>query len=77
MRLSYFLTYSLFYFLSYFPLFRFASARSLPAPLRFSAARFAAPGRARSLSSLPYPPYYYITYYFLTIDNTPFLYTYK
>ena len=23
------------------------------------------------------PPYYYITYYFLTIDNTPFLYTYK
>ena len=29
------------------------------------------------LSFLPYPPYYYITYYFLTIDNTPFLYTYK
>lgn len=29
------------------------------------------------LSSLTYPPYYYFTYYFLTIDNTPFLYTYK
>lgn len=29
------------------------------------------------LSFLPYPPYYYFTYYFFTIENTPFLYTYK
>ena len=34
-------------------------------------------GKPSYPSFLPYPPYYYITYYFLTIDNTPFLYTYK
>ena len=58
--------------------------RTLTSPLG-GTARWAALGGGRrgapEKTFLPIfpilPPYYYITYYFLTIDNTPFLYTYK